>query len=89
MATGTMIVLGILTAIVALVALTKPTLRGTDELTALFGVLFFISPWVMGFDTHTGMAWTARVIGVIGDSGGEGRVPAHARARKLTAQSVT
>jgi hypothetical protein len=83
-ATGTLIVLGVLTAIVALVALAKPALRGTDELTALFGVLLFISPWVMGYDSHAGLAWTAWAVGVITFIASVWAVPAEKAAYERT-----
>lgn len=64
-ATGTVIVLGIVTALVALWSLAQPGEVETEWLTGLLGVLFFISPWVMGFHATTGIAWTAWVVGVV------------------------
>ena len=64
-ATWTVIVLGVVTALVALWSLAKPGEVETEWLTALFGVLFFVSPWVLGFHTATGIAWTAWVVGVV------------------------
>ena len=37
----------------------------TEGLVALLGVLFFISPWVFSFQSTTGIAWTAWVVGVV------------------------
>lgn len=64
-ATTAMIVLGIVTAIVAVWSLAMPGAVIPDGLVALLGVLFFISPWVLGFETVTAMAWTAWVVGVV------------------------
>ena len=64
-ASTTMVVLGIITALVALAELARQDLLPLEGLTALLGVLFFISPWVMGFSGMRGMALTAWVVGVI------------------------
>src|SRR6476620_4630342 len=45
-ATGTMIVLGIITALLALAELIRPDMMSVEGVLALMGVLFFISPWV-------------------------------------------
>jgi hypothetical protein len=63
-ATTTMIVLGAVTAILALVSLARPGMVA-DGLIALLGVLFVISPWVMGFDATRPMAVTAWIVGVV------------------------
>ena len=64
-ATTTMVVLGILTAAIAVVELARPDLLPAEGATALLGVLFFISPWVMGFSGTHPMAWTAWIVGAI------------------------
>lgn len=64
-ATGTMIVLGIITAVLGLVELIRPDVMSVEGLLALFGVLFFIAPWVMGFAATLPMAWTAWIVGII------------------------
>jgi hypothetical protein len=66
-ATGTMIVLGVITAALAVVSLARPNLVASEGLMALMGVLFIISPWVMGFSgTATRpMALTAWIVGVV------------------------
>jgi hypothetical protein len=61
-ATTTMIVLGIVTAGLALLSLARPGLIA-EGLMALVGVLFFISPWVMNFDGTHPIAWTAWIVG--------------------------
>ncbi|MEP7035843.1 MAG: SPW repeat protein [Dermatophilaceae bacterium] len=62
----TMIGLGVITAALAIAALYRS--NGTvDGLIALMGVLFLISPWVMGFtdQAYRPMAWTAWIVGVV------------------------
>jgi hypothetical protein len=61
-ATTTMIVLGIVTAGLALLSLARPGLVA-EGLMALMGALFFISPWVMSFHGTHPMAWTAWIVG--------------------------
>ena len=63
-ATITMIVLGAVTAVIALLSLARPGMVA-DGLVALMGVLFVISPWVMGFDSTRPMAWTAWIVGAV------------------------
>jgi hypothetical protein len=64
-ATGTMIALGVVTAAVALLSLARPDMIVSEGLIALMGVLFVISPWVMGFSDTRPMAWTAWIVGVV------------------------
>lgn len=64
-ATTTMVVLGAVTAVLSVIELVRPDMLSIEGLTALMGVLFFISPWVMGFTDTRGMAWTAWAAGVI------------------------
>lgn len=64
-ATGTMIVLGIITAVLGLAEIIRPDVMSVEGVLAIMGVLFFISPWVMGFTAAMGMAWTAWIVGII------------------------
>ena len=64
-ATGTMIALGVITAAVALFSLARPDMIASESLIALMGVLFVISPWVMGFSDTRPMAWTAWIVGIV------------------------
>lgn len=64
-ATSTMIALGVVTAGVALVSLVRPDMMALEGLMALMGVLFVISPWVMGFDGTRPMALTAWIVGAV------------------------
>jgi VIT1/CCC1 family predicted Fe2+/Mn2+ transporter len=63
-ATTTMVVLGAVTAVLSLIELVRPDMLSIEGLTALMGVLFFISPWVMGFSDMRAMSWTAWAAGV-------------------------
>lgn len=64
-ATTTMVVLGVITAALAVVSLMRPDRMASEGLMALMGVLFIISPWVMGFSGTLPMAWTSWVVGVV------------------------
>jgi peptidoglycan/LPS O-acetylase OafA/YrhL len=64
-ATWTLVVLGVVTAVVALASLAAPGLVASEAAIAVLGVLLFISPWVMSFHTVDGVAWTAWVGGVV------------------------
>jgi len=62
----TMIVLGVITAAVALYSLASPGRIAFEGLVALMGVLFVVSPWVMGFNTgFAAFAWTAWIVGIV------------------------
>lgn len=64
-ATWTMVILGVVVAVVALWSMNNPGDRTADYALVLMGVLLFISPWVMGFDTMDGLALTAWIAGVV------------------------
>ena len=64
-ATWTMVILGVITALVALGTLFRPDMLAVEGLTALMGVLFFISPWVMSCSAMHSLAWTAWIVGAI------------------------
>jgi uncharacterized membrane protein HdeD (DUF308 family) len=64
-ATTTLVILGIVAAVVELVALAMPGSAALEWLKVVVGVLMFIAPWVIGFTSTTGMAWTAWIVGVV------------------------
>lgn len=64
-ATTTMIVLGAVTVVLSVIELVRPDMLSVEGVTALMGVLFIISPWVMGFSDTKPMAWTAWVVGAV------------------------
>lgn len=64
-ASWTIVVLGVITALVAIGSLMRPEMMPIEGLTALMGVLLFISPWVMSFSGTMPMAWTAWITGAI------------------------
>src|SRR5664279_1594566 len=63
----TMIGLGVVTAVLALISLASPGRIAFEGLIALMGVLFIISPWVMSFTAtaYRPMAWTAWIVGIV------------------------
>jgi hypothetical protein len=64
-ATWTMVVLGVVTALIALWSLAMPDDRISEYALVLMGVLFIASPWVMGFDNIDAMALTAWIVGAV------------------------
>lgn len=64
-ATWTMVILGAVTAVLALVSLARPDVMSLEGGTAVLGVLFIVAPWVMGFTGITAMAWTAWIVGIV------------------------
>lgn len=64
-ATWTMVVLGVVIAAAALWSMNRPADASADYALVILGVLLFISPWVMGFDTMDGLALTAWIAGVV------------------------
>ena len=63
--TTTLVILGIVAAVVGLVSLARPGTVALEWVTVVVGVLLFIAPWVIGFTAMTGMAWTAWIVGVV------------------------
>jgi hypothetical protein len=64
----TMVVLGVVTAVLALISLASPGRIAFEGLIALMGVLFIVSPWVMSFtpgDGFRAFAWTAWIVGIV------------------------
>jgi hypothetical protein len=64
-ATMTMVALGVVTAAIALWSLAMSEDRISEYVLMLMGVLFIVSPWVMGFERLDAMAMTAWVVGAI------------------------
>jgi hypothetical protein len=64
-ATWSLIVLGVLVALCGIAQIVRPTMAATDYAMGLFGVLLFLSPWVMGYTAYNGASWTAWVVGVL------------------------
>lgn len=81
-ASVTLVVLGVVTALVALVSLAAPGMLGPDGAIAVLGVLLFVSPWVMGFHATTGISWTAWIVGVVTVAAGATALPLESRAHR-------
>ena len=56
-------VIGVILALIALGALAAATT--VEVISVILGVWLFISPWVLGFSTLSGAAWTAWIIGIL------------------------
>ena len=64
-AAGTMVTLGIITAAVALYSMARPESIASEGLIALMGLLFILSPWVMGFSDSGAISVTAWIVGAV------------------------
>lgn len=81
-ASVTLVVLGILTAVVALVSLAEPGMLGPDGAVAVLGVLLFISPWVVGFHSTMPISWTAWIVGIVTFAAGAMALPLERKAHR-------
>jgi hypothetical protein len=75
-ATWTMVILGVVTAAMALWSLAMPEDRISEYGHVLMGVLLIASPWVMGFDNLDNMALTAWIAGAVTALAGIATLPA-------------
>lgn len=64
-AVASLIVLGALIVLTSLASLARGSNAVTEWLTALWGVLLFVAPWVLTYTSHGGASWTSWVVGVI------------------------
>ncbi|WP_072687409.1 SPW repeat protein [Rhodococcus marinonascens] len=64
-AVWSLVVLGVLVALSGLVHMFRPAMTVAEYAMGVFGVLLFVSPWVMSFNEFGGAAWTAWVTGVL------------------------
>ncbi|MGW6657657.1 SPW repeat protein [Rhodococcus sp. NPDC055024] len=60
-----LVVLGVLVALSGLAHMARPDMAMADYAMGVFGVLMFISPWVMNYDALRGASWTAWVVGAL------------------------
>jgi hypothetical protein len=65
-AVASLIVLGVLLVLTSLGSLARPAAAATEWLTALWGVLLFVAPWVITYSSLSGAAWTSWIVGAIG-----------------------
>lgn len=75
-ATAALVVLGILIALDGLVSLAMPGMVYSEVIQIALGALLFISPWVLGYSSHTGASWTAWIIGALTVIAGLAALPA-------------
>lgn len=61
----TMIALGALIALDGLWSLAQPGAIASESIEIVFGVLLFISPWVMDYTALGTAAWTSWIIGAL------------------------
>ncbi|NMM84070.1 hypothetical protein B2J88_06815 [Rhodococcus sp. SRB_17] len=60
-----LVVLGVLVALSGLAHMARPDMAVADYAMGVFGLLMFISPWVMNFHALSGASWTAWIVGVL------------------------
>ncbi|MFI6868158.1 SPW repeat protein [Nocardia sp. NPDC050406] len=60
-----LIVLGVLIALTGLAQMARAAGATADYAMGVLGVLMFLSPWVMNFDTFSGASWTAWIVGAL------------------------
>jgi len=88
-ASVTLVVLGIVTALVALASLAMPATLGLDAAIAVLGVLFFVAPWVIGFHSTNPIAWTSWIVGIVTFAVGAGAIPLENRAHRALTGTAT
>ncbi|MGH3623604.1 MAG: SPW repeat domain-containing protein [Sciscionella sp.] len=64
-ATWAMVVLGVLIALDGLWSLAQPGAIASESIEIVFGVLLFISPWVLAYTSLGAAAWTSWIIGAL------------------------
>ena len=66
-ATWTMVVLGVLTAGLAIVSLARPDMMSSEGALAVLGIAFIVAPWVMSFSgtSYRALAWTSWIVGIV------------------------
>jgi uncharacterized membrane protein HdeD (DUF308 family) len=82
----TMLVLGALIAIDGLISLAAPRQLASETIQAVLGVLLFIAPWVMGFASDPGAAWTSWIAGALTIVASGIAIPAMRTTHRLTGQ---
>jgi len=83
-----LVVLGVLVAVAALWSLASPGSVASEYAHIVFGVLLFISPWVLTYSDLAGASWTSWIAGVLAVIVGATAVPAAtAQHRSLAGQS--
>lgn len=79
-ATWSMVLVGLVIVVLALVALAAPGAYTDEWMTALAGVTAFVSPWLFGYASSGPAAWTAWTVGVVVTAAGLAAVPASREA---------
>lgn len=85
-ATATLITLGVLVVLSSLLGLARPGLVATEWLSAIFGVLLFVAPWVLTYTGAGGASWTSWIVGILGVAMGLTAVPVSNRAHREAIQ---
>ncbi|GAA3722427.1 hypothetical protein HDA32_000857 [Spinactinospora alkalitolerans] len=62
---ASMVLLGVLMVLTAVMSITRPGLITTEAVTLVLGVLMFLTPWLFGFADTAPAAWTGWVVGAV------------------------
>jgi hypothetical protein len=76
----------VLLAFAGLVSLALPGVVATEWLTVVFGVLLFVSPWVLTYTDRAGASWTSWIVGILAVALGGSAVPMSNRAHQQAIQ---
>jgi SPW repeat len=60
-----MVIIGVVIAVLALVALAMPGAYVDEGVMAAVGVVAFIAPWLFSYYEDTAAAWTSWIVGVV------------------------
>jgi len=63
--TWAMVIIGLATVALALVALAMPGAYVDEGVTAAVGVIAFIAPWLFSYSEDTAAAWTSWIVGIV------------------------
>jgi hypothetical protein len=63
--TWAMVVIGVVIAVLAILALARPGAYVDEWATAAAGVVAFVAPWAFSFDDRNVAAWTSWIVGVV------------------------
>jgi len=79
-----LVVLGALLVIGSAISLAAPGSVSMEWVIAVLGVLLFISPWVLGFASDRGPAWTAWITGGVAVIAGLWAIEPATKSHRLT-----
>ena len=85
-AVWSLVVLGVVLALTGLWSLAAPGSVASEYVHIALGVLLFVAPWVLGYYTLGGAAWTSWIGGVLAVVVGAAALPSANKEHRLVAQ---